>query len=370
MIAVVMPSLLSIHPRYVLYKAIRGVYQARCSERLPLKEDFSTVYKSGGKSILLIGREKEQKSLQEYINKTDGTIKVMYIYGAKGVGVSGVLRGLATFLARNDEYTVLYIDAIEGDDAARAVIATDKIKGLVLSIASSADMEPGRSLLYMLPVITIRLGLANIRNRRIVIIVDHIDKGIGPTRTPEYLDSLGASARKLIQWKAKSVTIIAGGTQLGLQETESRRHALSITTDFARIVGLEKEPYYKLLELLQAEFSLTPPELWELTGGNPGETLVLAKRYRADHLFWLSALKARLRRVVRIIKNKGLLEELRNALDNLDNVHPRVAELLQAYDIVIRCDKPVLGKEDEHKECRLEWQLPVYRKLLMELASM
>ncbi|BEP18553.1 hypothetical protein PYJP_19050 [Pyrofollis japonicus] len=318
---------------------------------------------------MLIGREKELKSLQEYTNKTNGTIKVMYIYGAKGVGVSSVLRGFAARLARNDEYTVLYIDSIEGDDVARAVVATDRIKGLVLSMASSTEMEPGRALLYTLPIIAIRLGLPNIRDKRAVIIVDHIDKGIGPTRTPEYLDSLKASARKLIQWRARGVTIIAGGTQLGLQEIENKGHVLGIAMDFARIVGLEKEPYYKLLESLQVNFSLTPSELWELTGGNPGETLVLAKRYRGDHLFWLSALKARLRRVIRIIENKGLLEELRNALDDLGNIHPRVAEILQAYDIVIRCDKSVLGKEDEYDECGLEWQLPVYKKLLTELLS-
>jgi len=304
-----------------------------------------------------VNREAE---LSELMRLVSGKLEVLYIYAARGAGVTTLLRRFVHSLKEFSNYIVIYVDSIEGDRVEEALIATPGIEKFLVDLATRSDLAPGPALLYALPVILVRLGLPNVMGKRVVLIIDHLDRGIGPGKTPDYIDSLRSTARKLLSWKALSVTVITAGSQLGLNAILSSR--LGGEIGLRRLKGLPLHAYTRLAEKLRLS---SADELWRLTAGNPGETVVIATRYRGDISFWKKALAAKLRRVLRALEQKGLIGELERVLRNEEEFSNDLAEALQAYDVVMRADIPALGSGE--KGPRWTWSLPVYRDILLGL---
>ncbi len=307
----------------------------------------------------LVDREAELSAL---IGLVKQGVHAVYLYGPRGVGISTLLRRFAASMKGFRNYLVVYVDAIEGDRVDSALIASETAEPILRELASSSEMPPGSALLYALPIVLVRLGLPSVMGRHVLVIVDHLDRGIGPGKTLDYLDSLMGTARKLIFWRALSVTIIGAGTQLGLKALLSSPNK---GIEILRVNGLPLSAYKVLVSRLGIE--VDPETLWRLTGGNPGETIILATRYKGDIDFWKRALAARLRRVIRLVREKGLLGELSKAVQGLDNAFKELLELLQAHDIVLRADTPILG--GGYSKEKWVWSLPVYRDLIAEIIS-
>ncbi len=307
----------------------------------------------------LVDREAELSALLGIVGKG---VRALYLYGARGIGVSSLLRRFATSMKEFHNYLVIYIDGIEGDRVDYALIASKDAEPILRELALNSEMPPGPTLLYTLPIVLVRLGLPSVTGRHILVIVDHLDRGIGPGKTPDYLDSLMGTARKLVSWKALSATIIGAGTQLGLNALLSHPRR---GVELLRVDGLPFSAYKVFASSLGIDAD--PETLWRLTGGNPGETIILATRYRGNIDFWKKALAARLRRVTRLIREKGLLKELSKAIQELDNASEVLLGLLQAHDIVLRADTPILGRG--HSKEKWIWSLPVYRDLIAEIIS-
>ena len=306
-----------------------------------------------------VDREPELSAL---ISLVGHGIRAFYLYGSRGIGISTLLKRYILSMKEFHNYLVIYVDAIEGYRVDSALIASEPAEPILRELASSSEMPPGPALLYALPIVLVRLGLPSVMGRHVLVIVDHLDRGIGPGKTLDYLDSLMGTARKLILWKALSVTIIGAGTQLGLKALLSSPNK---GIEILRVNGLPLSAYKVLVSRLGIEAD--PETLWHLTGGNPGETIILATRYKGDIDFWKRALAARLRRVIRLVREKRLLEELSKAVQELDNASQELLELLQAHDIVLRADTPMLGR-GRGKE-KWVWSLPVYRDLVAEIIS-
>jgi len=307
----------------------------------------------------LVDREAELSALIGLVKRG---VNAVYLYGSRGVGISALLRRFATSMKEFRNYLVVYVDAIEGDRIDNALIASEPAEPILRELASSSEMPPGPALLYTLPIVLVRLGLPSVMGRHVLVIVDHLDKGIGPGKTLDYLDSLMGTARKLISWRALSVTIIGAGTQLGLKMLLS---SPSKEIEVLRVDGLPLNAYKVLVNRLGIDAD--PETLWSLTGGNPGETIVLATRYKGDIDFWRRALAARLRRVIRLVREKKLLRELSKAVQELDNASKELLEMLQAHDIVLKADTPILGRGRGRE--KWVWSLPVYRDIVAEIVN-
>lgn len=307
-----------------------------------------------------VDREAELSALMSFIGNG---VKLLYLYGPRGIGTSSLLQRFGKSLRVFDNYVVIYVDSIEGDRVEYALIASKNVEEILRRLAMASEMPPGRALLYSLPVVLVRLGLFSIVGKHVVIIVDHVDRGIGPGRVHDYLDSLSSVANKLLTWRATSVTIIGAGTQLGLNTLSTYKQGKVLVQ---RVSGLPLPAYAQLVKNLGVDAE--PEKLWELTGGNPGETIIIATRYKGDIDFWMKALAARLRKVVKIIENKGLLGELSKAVHDISTVSDDLIKTLQAYDLVIRADTPILGGKEGTRRV-WAWSLPVYREILSEIVQ-
>ncbi len=307
-----------------------------------------------------VDREAELSAL---ISLIGGELRLIYLYGPRGVGVSSLLQRFVKNIRMFNNYVVVYIDSIEGDKIEYALTASPRVEELLRKIAMTSEMPPGRALIYSLPVALARLGLLNIMGKYIVVIVDHVDRGIGPGRVPDYLDSLKGTANKLLSWRAAGVTIIGAGTQLGFNALSAYKRG---RVGVRRLAGLPFQAYAQLAERLGLKAE--PEKLWRLTGGNPGETIIIATRYRGDISFWRKALAARIRKVVKMIENKGLVNELSATLRDLDTASEELMKILQAYDLVTRVDAPLLGNKQDTGG-KWDWSLPVYREILSEIVK-
>ena len=309
---------------------------------------------------MLIGRRRELENLRELIRKAPQA-SLHVVYGPRGVGVTTLLKALVEELTTQPDHQVLYVDAAAATEAPlEALAGTPRLAAHVLaSTPQHGDMPLGPRLALYLPVTLAKAAPLALR-KTLIIVVDHVDRGLGIGRLRDYLDSLEATAKKLTHL-AEKAAIIATLTPLAASKTNRPKHVLW---------GLDEKDYTTLIKNLR--LAIDPHHAYTLTAGNPREAVNIATRYRGSLETWLKALKARTRKVRKLLEARGLKSTIPERPEEVDAMDPETLETLQAYDITINIadakDLTPVKRPDPGKAIGIKWawQLPAYHRILKE----
>ncbi len=307
----------------------------------------------------LIGRDYEIAKL-EHLAGSSGGPRLLAVYGPRRVGITALLLEFTSRLLEQGK-PVLYVDAAAATETPLEAVKSDpKLVRLILSFTPRVGDQPLGPLIALYLPVTIARALLPFRDRGVLVIVDHVDRGIGIGRLVDYLDSFKATLDRLAQAGVEARAVVAL-TPLAAYRIGNRYPLYTLW-------GLDRKAYGELLENLR--LSVEVEEAYRLTGGNPGETVLIATRFKGSLSFWLDSLKPRVRKVIRLLEARGIMLKKPPTPVQLDTMGTRVLETLQAYDITMwigsadNLTEAVRPDPDRGIGAAWAWQLPAYYHLL------
>ena len=327
-----------------------------------------------------VNRELELKALTELGKK--GSPLVEFVYGPEGCGKTRLFKEFTKkFDELMDNGVIVYVDALEEKEFEEALLLSPKIvrvRSLIRTIAEGVVGPIGKLLTE--EVLTILDKIAekySLRDKHVVIIVDDVVRAIGIDRLERYVKWLLESIYKIAnKYSPRSVLIIAT-TSEGYSLNRVMRHRWA---SISLIWNLGKEGFKELSEQLNPPSNNVVEEAWKMTGGNPRALIELAIKHSWDVDSWKDYLLRKLVEVYRIVKVENVVEEVREIVDDPDNIYRKATKRMdKAYRILL--DENMITYKHmrtvDGKIIRLNrelgigeyyaWQIPVYRKVLREL---
>ncbi len=317
------------------------------------------------KWIQFVDRKQELNQLTDLAFK--GYPFPIAIYGPEGCGKTTLLKVLIEHISRYSDVVALYVDALEEKELNRAILAPSTSIWSILESFSSLipiGVNLAKNIMSLIRLIYERISL---KNKKLVIVVDDVYRAIGFEDVDRYTKMLYEWIGYLHQkYDIESVCIVLT-TSEGVSKRILSRHTY---VHIYMIWNLPRKGFEELVQQLEVPSSVGVDELWYLTGGNPRALIEIAA-LRWNVKKWCSYLferrvlpsiedldKDRLRRLVedpdsdwslaRELENRGLMIELTRSL---------------AIGYIPREDVDLgIGS-------RWAWQLPIYRKLVMDWLS-
>ena len=154
------------------------------------------------------------------------------------------------------------------------------------------------------------------------------------------------------------------------------------------IWNLDYDAYLELAKQLNPPNDEVVEESYKLIGGNPREVINVATLYRWNLRAWLNSLRESLNEVVRIVRSKGYVTELKKLIEDPDILNREPTPELEAtYEILLENNlimysgvrllsgwvdggKQYLSPNPELGVGRYySWQIPAYRVVLNDLVG-
>lgn len=314
-----------------------------------------------------------------------GSSSVLYIYGPEGCGKTRLLKEFVGSF----EGVAVYVDALEESSIEKALMLTPRLMDigeLVTAVTEGFTGHLGAYLCRRLWLILSKVATrAELRGKHLVIILDDVTRALGLESIERYIKWLYEMIWKITEeYEPKTVLIIAT-TSEGYSLKRVFRHTYNVVN---LIWNLDHEAYLELAKQLNPPNDEVIEESYKLVGGNPREVINVATLYRWDLRAWLNSLRESLNEVVRIVRSKGYVAELKKLIEDPDILNREPTPELEAtYEILLENNlmmysgvRLLSGWVDGGKQYlspNLElgvgryysWQIPAYRVVLNDLVG-
>jgi len=314
-----------------------------------------------------INREIELKVLLNYAKK--GYYPVLYLYGPEGCGKTRLLKEVVKRLQNRKDYLIVYIDAQSTSSIENSLLAPSEIVRVMADIIGNLTEPIGKLLAYAVVKLSQKLSRRQVRDKRVVILIDDVARPLGLDVIEVYAKNLLKLIEELYSLGVESVFVLAT-TSEGISRRLLARHNY---TRLRELWNLSPQSTQELLKALEAPPSISN-RLYSLTGGNPRSIIELwRKNWKVKT--WIQEIEFNLKPFLEDLP-RDLKEKLVKVIEDIDLVLEDLTlrdRLLEA-NLIAPIDRPCLGYTPEvNKELGIgeyyAWQIPVYKQVLCKLLS-
>ena len=348
------------------------------SSRFRIISELMRKYRIPEFNIPFLNRESELKRILDFIFESEVSWNRV-IYGPWGCGKTELGRFLASALSLFKDVFVLYVD-LSRYEIHKAFITVPKAKEFLIQIVKEVLRDFLKVPLSLYELFTELKKRITLKDKYIVVIIDEITKSVEKygISIRDYVSAIDRLIHELREdLKSKPITTL----MLTSDQTA--------TFIFRREVGKSLSVYmmWHLDEDTVSDFAkiidspLNPNMLWKLTGGCPRDILELKMVYKWNVNEWISRKESMLYDIYEYAKRRGIIEYLREIVDDVDRVVLPLLEPSEPEDILTKMlleNNIIIRLESKYNTIsrlphenwigkRWAWQQPIYKIIFEKL---